>query len=455
MIGIVYDTLSGAYLLTYPEEEIERLERETKKLQEHSPHIPIEIQTAQSRLIQFEAETDEYKILLKQIQKLQEQLESIPIKIQEYQNRQIELAKRVEINPIIFNLAIDNVTDTDQFPTLVERLNRYNINLHGGRALISSAFPEDFDYKGKDPKTGNKVVIKDGILIKGVLTKDTLGNTNGSIIAEMMKQLGGLITVDFMSDIQFVVRDYLQQRGLSVGVYDCIPDDEKYRERLDEALTNARLKVISLSQVSTDQIIAQQRERKIEAYLESAKTEQENIVQKYFHPDNAIMIMANSGAKGTMFNAVQMSSALGQQKVSGKRVQANLAGNRALPSIQPNSQDPRDRGFCINSFTSGLEPKEFFFHAQGGREGLTDTAINTSQTGFLQHQIIKSAEDIHISPNGSVVSADNGIIQFVYGEDGFDASELGNVKINGENIPLFRNIQQVADKINRKYGAIG
>ena len=42
-------------------------------------------------------------------------------------------------------------------------------------------------------------------------------------------------------------------------------------------------------------------------------------------------------------------------------------------------------------------------------------------------------------------------MQFIYGDDGFEGSSLSGVKIHGENIPLFRNIQQVADKINRKY----
>ncbi len=161
--------------------------------------------------------------------------------------------------------------------------------------------------------------------------------------------------------------------------------------------------------------------------------------------------MAKSGAKGTEFNAIQMSSMLGQQKVSGKRIPANLPGERALPCIEPGSKDPRDRGFCANSFSSGLNLKEFFFHAQGGREGLTDTAVNTAQTGFLQHQIIKSAEDIHVSPDGSVRSADWAIVQFVYGDDGLDSSELSTIKLHGEKVPFFRDIQQLANKINRKY----
>jgi DNA-directed RNA polymerase beta' subunit len=408
MMGIVYDSLSGAYLLTYPEAEIERLDKEIGKLNTNlTPENAITIQG--------------------------------------HIERQEELRRRVTLDPVIFNAAIQSVTDAPQFETLFQRLNYYSVNPYGGRALISATLPEDFDYNA------NGVVIKNGILISGVLTKKTLGNVDGSIIGEMVKQLGGYATVDFMSDIQFVLRDYLQQRGLSVGYDDCIPNDPNFRNYLDEIVEDASFKVIALSGVPTNEIMAQEKERKIGNILNVAKDQGDKIVQKFFHPDNSIMIMSASGAKGTTFNAIQMSSMLGTVMVSGKRILANLPGNRALPSIQLNSQDPADRGFCANSFSSGLEPKEFWFHMQGGREGLTDTAVNTAQTGFLQHQIIKSAEDVHISPDGSVRVADNAVIQFIYGDDGLEGGSLSGVQIHGEKIPLFRNIQQVADKINRKY----
>jgi len=32
---------------------------------------------------------------------------------------------------------------------------------------------------------------------------------------------------------------------------------------------------------------------------------------------------------------------------------------------------------------TGLKPDEFFFHAMGGREGLIDTAVKTSDTGYI------------------------------------------------------------------------
>ena len=91
-------------------------------------------------------------------------------------------------------------------------------------------------------------------------------------------------------------------------------------------------------------------------------------------------------------------------------------------------------------------PDELFFTAMGGREGATDTAINTANTGMIGHNLIKSAEDVHAAGDGSVRNADSSIIQFVYGGDGLDSGELGSVKIRGEKVPFFRNLKMLADK---------
>jgi len=36
-----------------------------------------------------------------------------------------------------------------------------------------------------------------------------------------------------------------------------------------------------------------------------------------------------------------------------------------------------------NNFFKGLTPAEFFFHTMGGRDGLIDTAVKTSRTGYI------------------------------------------------------------------------
>jgi len=416
IMGVVYDGLTGAYLLTEPEHKVEQLERDIEKLREE--------------MAQYAENNEEYQTRAESINKMLRQRE--------------KYKQQIMLDPIVFDRAIETVINRPQYETLEERLRQYGVSYGSGRSLISATFPQDFDYNAAG------VVIQNGILTKGLLTKGTIG-PGGGIITELVWQLGAKKAVDFMSDIQFVIREYLQQRGFSIGIDDCLPGGESLRRFLDEEISRAEIKVISLSGKPSNQIEAEQRERKISETLDINKTLGDQLVQKFFQPENALLIMANSGAKGSSFYAAQISSQLGQQRVSGKRIPANLPGNRSLPVFQPNEKDPRARGFCYNSFGSGLEPSEYFFHAQGGREGLTDTAVNTAQTGALQHQLIKSAQDICINPDRSVRAADNAIVQFVYGDDGFDPARLGVVKISGQNVPFYRNVFMLADKINRKH----
>lgn len=38
----------------------------------------------------------------------------------------------------------------------------------------------------------------------------------------------------------------------------------------------------------------------------------------------------------------------------------------------------------------------------GGREGLIDTAVKTSQTGYIQRRLVKALEDVTVCYDGTV-----------------------------------------------------
>ena len=71
---------------------------------------------------------------------------------------------------------------------------------------------------------------------------------------------------------------------------------------------------------------------------------------------------------------------VGQQNVEGKRIPFGFR-HRTLPHFIKDDYGPESRGFVENSYLAGLTPTEFYFHAMGGREGLIDTAVKTSETG--------------------------------------------------------------------------
>ena len=78
-----------------------------------------------------------------------------------------------------------------------------------------------------------------------------------------------------------------------------------------------------------------------------------------------------------------------------------LAPNLNRPTTTPTNtrQDdlgPESRGFVANSYLRGLSAQEFYFHAMGGREGLIDTAVKTSTTGYLQRRLVKAMESVMV-----------------------------------------------------------
>lgn len=81
---------------------------------------------------------------------------------------------------------------------------------------------------------------------------------------------------------------------------------------------------------------------------------------------------------------------VGQQNVEGKRIPFGF-NHRTLPHFIKDDYGPESRGFVENSYLAGLTPTEFFFHAMGGREGLIDTAVKTSETGSYALTLIRNS----------------------------------------------------------------
>ncbi len=170
--------------------------------------------------------------------------------------------------------------------------------------------------------------------------------------------------------------------------------------------------------------------------------------------ENALVTMAISGAKGNMVNLAQITSLLAQQFISGERIPNTLFGDRSLPYYESGSLDPESRGFISSSYLTGLKPGEFFFAAMGGREGLVDTAVNTSVTGSFQRNAVKGMEGIMLHKDGSVRNCSGKVVQLTCGDDGFDPEQVKMVKIKGEFVPTFVNVASLADKINMSYGVV-
>uniref|UniRef100_A0A183KN81 DNA-directed RNA polymerase n=1 Tax=Schistosoma curassoni TaxID=6186 RepID=A0A183KN81_9TREM len=146
-----------------------------------------------------------------------------------------------------------------------------------------------------------------------------------------------------------------------------------------------------------------------------------------------------------------MSVALGQIELEGRRVPLMLSG-KTLPSFPPYDVRPRAGGMCTARFLTSLPAQELFFHSMAGRDGLVDTAVKTSRSGYLQRSAIKHLEDLSISYDGTVRDSGSNIIQFRYGDDGVDVCQAGFLQPIGlhffaDNVNLMK-MRWHSDKIN-------
>jgi DNA-directed RNA polymerase I subunit RPA1 len=77
-----------------------------------------------------------------------------------------------------------------------------------------------------------------------------------------------------------------------------------------------------------------------------------------------------------------------------------------------------------------------------GREGLIDTAVKTSRSGYLQRCLIKHLEGVRVHYDHTVRDSDSGVLQFFYGEDALDVvkqKHLYEFEFNARNIRSLAN----------------
>jgi DNA-directed RNA polymerase II subunit RPB1 len=290
----------------------------------------------------------------------------------------------------------------------------------------------------EDYETSNNVLeIRNGKYVRGQLEKSVLASTTKGIIHRMFNDFGNMAASNFIDDLQNVVTEYMKTSSFSVGISDLIAN-KTTQDKIIQVITAQKQEVQSLIEKlhlgifenNTAASNMAEFETRVNNMLNDANNQAGSIGRKSLSKTNRFVMIVNSGSKGTPINISQMISCLGQTNVDGKRIPYGF-DNRTLPHFSKFDDSPTARGFIENSYISGLTAPELFFHAMGGRIGLIDTAVKTSQTGYIQRRLIKGLEDLKVEYDMTVRNNKGKIIQFTYGDDGFDST-----KVENQSIPL-------------------
>lgn len=312
-----------------------------------------------------------------------------------------------------------------------------------GQDVISSTFPA-IDFAGK-------VSVKNGKLVKGILNKGAFASTTEGLVHMLYSDFGPQRAGQFINDIQNIVTKYNLFTGFSVGPSDLVTNKET-DDLIKQTIAEGRQKVSDiLSDVHAGRFLngsgrpdGEELENQILNALKTVSSKIGDESMKSLPKTNRMVQMVDSGSKGSALNITQMLGLLAQQQVAGKRIQYTLQ-DRTLPHFTKFDDGMESRGFVENSFISGLRPAEFFFHAMGGREGLIDTAVKTSDSGYIQRRLVKTMEDLHVEYDGTVRNVNGSIFQHHYGGDGIDS-------ICVENQPIELGVMSM-EKLYKDFGA--
>ena len=192
-----------------------------------------------------------------------------------------------------------------------------------------------------------------------------------SLVLDCYRLLGSVSTATVLDNLKRLGFEYATKSGTTIAARDIeVPRDKaKLLEEGDE-----RIAVIE-SQFNRGLITDDERySSAIQVWTETTDKITETISQS-LDRYGGVYMMATSGAKGNISQIRQM------------------AGMRGLMT------DPAGRiiEFPIkSSFREGLSVMEYFISTHGARKGLADTALRTSDAGYLTRRLIDVAQDLII-----------------------------------------------------------
>ena len=315
-----------------------------------------------------------------------------------------------------------------------------------GRTVFSELLPEGLDLEFTSA-AGDTVVIEDGRLVEGTIDEDAVGAFGGEVIDTIIKAYGSTRARAFINEVASLAMRSIMHFGFSLGI-----DDESIptvaEEQIDEAVGNAYERVGELIETYENddleslpgRTVDETLEMKIMQTLGKARDSAGDIAEDNFGDDNPAVIMAQSGARGSMLNLTQMAACVGQQAVRGERINRGYE-DRTLSHYKPNDLSAEAHGFVEHSYRGGLTPREFFFHAMGGREGLVDTAVRTSKSGYLQRRLINALSELEAQYDGTVRDTRDTVVQFEFGEDGTSPVKVSS---DAENAI---EVDEIADRV--------
>ncbi|MFA7199672.1 MAG: DNA-directed RNA polymerase subunit A', partial [Methanoculleus sp.] len=171
------------------------------------------------------------------------------------------------------------------------------------------------------------VRIINGNLVSGTIDKKGIGAFDGQVLHRIIRQHGMKRAARFIDDVTKLSIRGIMLEGFSFGIDDEDLTRTEYGQ-IDEVLNGAlsdverRIKIYNEGQLEPmpGRTLEETLEMQIMQVLGKARDRTGEIAGRHLGMDNSAVVMAVSGARGSMLNLTQMAGCLGQQSVRGERI---------------------------------------------------------------------------------------------------------------------------------------
>ncbi|MBI4895949.1 MAG: DNA-directed RNA polymerase subunit A', partial [Candidatus Aenigmarchaeota archaeon] len=310
-----------------------------------------------------------------------------------------------------------------------------------GKEVFSFLLPKDLNITfkasfGSDCKTctaetcthDSFVIIKNGVLKKGIIDESALGEKKGKLIDIIHQKYGDEVAKTFIDNLTRLALIIVSSKGFSISINE-VDIGSKSEKKVEKVLEDYGEKAKDmLKDYHAGKLPKSTMENKILQMGGMASNETNTIIRKSI-PLNAAVIMAKTGARGSFVNLTQICGFVGQESLEGERIHRGYT-NRTLPHFIAGDLGLAARGFVSSGYKKGLEPFEFFFDSVNSRENLMDKSLHTRHSGYMERRLINALQDLRVHYDGTVRNSKNNIVQFVAGEDGLDPSKTDGGKID-------------------------
>ncbi len=262
-----------------------------------------------------------------------------------------------------------------------------------GRILFNNCLPDEISYFNEEYSFANETMVK------GTLNK---------IITMVHKRLGQVVCADTLDKVKNLGFAYARLAGISICVNDMLIPDTK-----QEILKDSQNQVNKVqTQYSRGHLTDEERYHKVidiwthasdrvaHDMMDNLKKDQEGL--------NPVYIMSTSGARGSESQIRQLGGMRGLMQKPTKKITGSI-GEIIEEPIKSN-------------FREGLTVLEYFISTHGARKGLADTALKTSDAGYLTRRLVDVAQDL------IVVETDCGTV------NGITAEAIKETTTRGERV---------------------